>query len=58
MGRMSVDKAAKLAEKGRKLLDRGDFRGAAKAFAAALRHAEAVPLRNNLALAEFMAGEP
>ncbi|MEW5762517.1 MAG: hypothetical protein AB1776_04890 [Bacillota bacterium] len=55
---MSVDKAAKLAEKGRKLLDRGDFRGAAKAFAAALRHAEAVPLRNNLALAEFMAGEP
>ncbi|HAG07138.1 MAG TPA: hypothetical protein DCL13_03085 [Peptococcaceae bacterium] len=55
---MSVERAAKLAAKGRELLDRGDFRGAAKAFASALRYGEAVPLRNNLALAEFMAGEP
>lgn len=44
-------------EKGKELLDTGDFRAAQKAFAEALELDEAAPIRNNLALAAFMAGE-
>ncbi|WP_207545208.1 tetratricopeptide repeat protein [Desulfoscipio geothermicus] len=55
---MKVKKAEELAEKGKELLDTGDFRAAQKAFAEALELDEAAPIRNNLALAAFMAGEP
>lgn len=54
---MRVKKAEELVKKGKKLLDTGDFRAAEKAFAAALELDDAVPIRNNLALAVFMAGE-
>ncbi|SHI99898.1 tetratricopeptide repeat protein [Desulfofundulus thermosubterraneus] len=55
---MKVNKAEELVSKGREFLEKGDFRAAEKAFAAALEEDDAVPTRNNLALAVFMAGEP
>lgn len=55
---MNASKAEKLVGKGQHLLNAGDFRAAEKAFADALKLDEAVPIRNNLALAVFMAGEP
>ncbi|RKO66954.1 tetratricopeptide repeat protein [Desulfofundulus salinus] len=55
---MKVNKAEELVSKGRAFLEKGDFRAAEKAFADALKEDEAVPIRNNLALAVFMAGEP
>ncbi|AEG15290.1 Tetratricopeptide TPR_2 repeat-containing protein [Desulfofundulus kuznetsovii DSM 6115] len=55
---MKVNKAEELVSKGKDLLEKGDFRAAEKAFAEALKEDNAVPTRNNLALAVFMAGEP
>jgi tetratricopeptide (TPR) repeat protein len=55
---MKVKKAEELVQKGREFLDAGDFQAARKAFAQALELDEAIPTRNNLALAYFMAGEP
>jgi len=55
---MKAKKAEELTEKGKELLDKGDFRAAQNAFAEALEVDEATPIRNNLALAAFMAGEP
>lgn len=55
---MKVKRAEEFVEKGKELLEEGNFRAAEKAFAKALELEEAVPIRNNLALAVFMAGEP
>ncbi|MTI83623.1 MAG: hypothetical protein FH756_06905 [Firmicutes bacterium] len=54
---MTVKRAKELVDKGRKLLSDGDFAAAGEAFAAALELDEAVPIRNNLAQAFFLAGE-
>lgn len=50
--------AEKLVAEGQKLLQRGQFKDAEIKFAAALKLDECAPIRNNLALAVFMAGEP
>nr|WP_217267343.1 tetratricopeptide repeat protein [Thermanaeromonas sp. C210] len=50
--------AQRLFKKGQKLLEKGEFNKAAWAFAAALEEEDAVPTRNNLAVALFMAGKP
>lgn len=55
---MKFQNADKLMEKGRASLLAGDFHAAAKAFARVLRHYESVVVRNNLAFATFMAGDP
>ncbi len=55
---MKVNKAEELVSKGREFLEKGDFQAAEKAFAEALKEDNAVPTRNNLTLAVFMAGEP
>jgi tetratricopeptide (TPR) repeat protein len=55
---MTVKRAQKLVDKGRKLLSDGEFAAAAEAFAEALEIDEAVSIRNNLAMAFFLAGEP
>ncbi|CEP67412.1 Tetratricopeptide-like helical [Moorella glycerini] len=55
---MNRDKAGELVARGQKLLDKGDFKGAAKAFAAALEKEDVVPIRNNLALSLFHSGDP
>ncbi len=55
---MKANKAEELVSKGRGFLEKGDFRSAEKAFAAALEMDDDIPTRNNLALAVFMAGEP
>lgn len=54
---MILNNAERLAERGQNLLKKGDFQGAAQSFAAALKEAESVPIRNNLALSLFMAGK-
>lgn len=48
----------KLVQEGQQLLQEGKFKAAEKAFAAALKLDECAPIRNNMALAVFMAGEP
>ncbi|HAA90021.1 MAG TPA: hypothetical protein DCE07_05560 [Peptococcaceae bacterium] len=55
---MGVEKAWRLSEEGRKLLENEDFRGAEKKFAEALKYVDNVWLRNNLATAVFLAGDP
>ncbi len=57
-GKMKSKKVEELTKKGRELLNMKDFRAAQKAFAEALELEESTPIRNNLALAAFMAGEP
>ncbi len=48
----------KLVQEGQRLLQEGKFKAAEKTFAAALKLDECAPIRNNMALAAFMAGEP
>ncbi|GFN23653.1 tetratricopeptide repeat protein [Thermanaeromonas sp. C210] len=55
---MTLTDAQRLFKKGQKLLEKGEFNKAAWAFAAALEEEDAVPTRNNLAVALFMAGKP
>ncbi|MBE3588669.1 MAG: hypothetical protein IMW93_08980 [Thermoanaerobacteraceae bacterium] len=55
---MKVNKAEQLVAKGRELLGKNDFRAAEKVFAEALELDNAIPIRNNLATAVFMGGEP
>ncbi|MGQ9533207.1 MAG: tetratricopeptide repeat protein [Desulfotomaculales bacterium] len=66
---MSIDTLLELEARGRRLLAERDFRAAAKTFQEALALAEkvlpaaavprdSVPIRNNLALALFVTGEP
>ncbi|KYH32767.1 tetratricopeptide repeat protein [Neomoorella mulderi] len=55
---MNYKKTEELVTRGQKLLDKGDFKGAAKAFAAALAKEDIIQTRNNLASALFHAGEP
>lgn len=55
---MKAKEAEKFVEKGMELLGAGDFRAAEKAFARALKLDEAIPIRNNLAMTVYMAGEP
>jgi len=55
---MPKEIAAMLDKRGKELLGRRDFHGAAAAFREALGYEETIPHRNNLAFAEFMAGEP
>ncbi len=54
---MKQMKAEELVSRGRKLLSKKDFKGAVKAFSAALEKEDVVPTRNNLAFALFQAGD-
>lgn len=55
---MNFKKAEKLAKKGKEALETGDFQAAAEAFAKLLKLEDSTPVRNNLAFAIFMGGEP
>ncbi len=55
---MFWENAVTLEIQGRKLLEKGDYKGAEKKFLQALKLGEDISLRNNLALVVYMGGEP
>jgi len=53
-----MDKVKNLIHQGQKLLSQGDYQGAAKAFANALKRDNSVSIRNNLALSLYLLDQP
>ncbi len=53
-----MDKVEKLIHKGQKLLSQGNYQGAAKVFANALKRDGSVSIRNNLALSLYLSDQP